>query len=344
MGQRICLNMIVKNEAHVIERCLRSVRPFIHSWAIADTGSSDGTQGLILKSLGDLPGELIERPWVDFAHNRNEALQIAHRHGDYVLLMDADDTLEQDAQFVLPQLDAPAYSIEFAYGTTRYFRNFLVRLDEAVRWHGVLHEVIDAPGGIVAIPLRGLRMRISKGEGARSKVPSVEKYSADAEVLRRALQDEPGNTRYAFYLAQSLRDAGRLLEARLAYQRRIEMGGWDEEIHYSKLQVAALLEREGASDAEVMLGLVCTALAYALYFWLLRDAGSERAVTVTLLVPVFAQLWGLVFLHEAIGPATIVGLGLVLLAMALVFERLRFPGFTPALPAAVPVRACAERE
>lgn len=94
----------------------------------------------------------------------------------------------------------------------------------------------------------------------------------------------------------------------------------------------------------VMLGLVCTALAYALYFWLLRDAGSERAVTVTLLVPVFAQLWGLLFLHEAIGTATIVGLGLVLLAMALVFERLRFPGFTPALPAAVPARACAERE
>jgi drug/metabolite transporter (DMT)-like permease len=82
-----------------------------------------------------------------------------------------------------------------------------------------------------------------------------------------------------------------------------------------------------ALGALLMLGLVCTALAYALYFWLLRDAGSERAVTVTLIVPVFAQVWGLLFLHEAIGPATIVGLGLVLLAMALVFERL--PGFRP---------------
>lgn len=80
-----------------------------------------------------------------------------------------------------------------------------------------------------------------------------------------------------------------------------------------------------ALGALAMLGLVCTALAYALYFWLLRDAGSERAVTVTLLVPVFAQLWGLLFLHESIGAASLVGLGLVLLAMALVFERLRWP-------------------
>jgi len=116
----------------------------------------------------------------------------------------------------------------------------------------VLHEVIVSPAGVAPTPMQGLRMLISKGEGARSKMPSAEKYSADAEVLRRALRDEPGNTRYAFYLAQSLRDAGKLVEARATYQRRIEMGGWDEEVYYSKLQVAALLERERVPDAEVI--------------------------------------------------------------------------------------------
>ncbi|HBD39264.1 MAG TPA: family 2 glycosyl transferase, partial [Cupriavidus sp.] len=44
---RICLSMIVKNEAAVIERCLRAVRPHIHAWAISDTGSTDGTQDII---------------------------------------------------------------------------------------------------------------------------------------------------------------------------------------------------------------------------------------------------------------------------------------------------------
>ena len=72
----ICLNMIVKNEAHVIRRCLDSVRPFIDCWVIVDTGSTDGTQELIREVMRDIPGELRERPWKNFAHNRNEALSL----------------------------------------------------------------------------------------------------------------------------------------------------------------------------------------------------------------------------------------------------------------------------
>src|SRR3954471_9644974 len=69
-GQTGCLNMIVKNEALVIARCLSAVRPLIDSWVIVDTGSSDGTQEIVREVLGDLPGELIERSWRDFASNR----------------------------------------------------------------------------------------------------------------------------------------------------------------------------------------------------------------------------------------------------------------------------------
>src|SRR5437879_11130759 len=72
-SMRICLNMIVRNEGLVIERCLNSVRPFIHSWAIADTGSTDNTQAIVRNALRDLPGQLIERPWVDFSTNRNRS-------------------------------------------------------------------------------------------------------------------------------------------------------------------------------------------------------------------------------------------------------------------------------
>lgn len=86
--------------------------------------------------------------------------------------------------------------------------------------------------------------------------------------------------------------------------------------------------------ALVALGLVCTALAFVVYFRLLRDAGPERATTVTFLVPVFAQVWGALFLHEAITAAVVVGLGLVLLAVMLVFEKLRWPPRRAALAAA----------
>lgn len=72
----------------------------------------------------------------------------------------------------------------------------------------------------------------------------------------------------------------------------------------------------------VMLGIVCTGLAYALHFQNIREAGSERAVTVTFLVPLFALLWGALFLGEAITLASILGCGLVLIAVALIFEWL----------------------
>src|SRR3972149_9108675 len=80
----ICLNMIVKDEALVIERCLGSVKHLIDYWVIVDTGSKDGTQEIIKNYLKDIPGELYESPWVDFAHNRNEALDFANNKGDYL--------------------------------------------------------------------------------------------------------------------------------------------------------------------------------------------------------------------------------------------------------------------
>ena len=79
----VCLNMIVKDESAVIERCLNSVKEHIDYWVIVDTGSTDGTQEIIQRTLKDIPGILYARPWVDFAHNRNEALQFAKGKTDY---------------------------------------------------------------------------------------------------------------------------------------------------------------------------------------------------------------------------------------------------------------------
>ena len=72
----VCLSMIVKNETHIIKECFDSVYKFIDYWVIVDTGSTDGTQELIKNYFAEkgIPGELIERPWVSFGHNRSEAL------------------------------------------------------------------------------------------------------------------------------------------------------------------------------------------------------------------------------------------------------------------------------
>jgi hypothetical protein len=248
---RICLSMIVKNESAVIERCLRSAKAFIDSWAISDTGSTDGTQDIIRNLMSDLPGELIERPWVDFASNRNEALELAKKHGDYALVIDADEIFESDAQFTWPALTAPGYMIELEFAQLRYRRIALVRLDEPWQWRGVLHEALTSPRQAEAVFLPGLRIHVFT-DGARSQQSQEEKFSKDAEVLRAALEKEPDNARYAFYLAQSLRDALKLHDSIAAYERRIAMGGWQEEVYYSKLQLGALKERVGAPYADVI--------------------------------------------------------------------------------------------
>lgn len=243
--------MIVKNEAPVIERCLRSVKPHIHAWAISDTGSTDGTQDIVRRFMADLPGELIERPWVDFATNRNEALELAKKHGDYALVIDADDVLDADAGFAWPALTAPGYLLEIVYNELRYRRIVLPRLDAGWEWRGVLHEALVSPQLAQAQFLPGPRIRIHN-DGARSRQSQVEKFTHDAEVLRRALQTEPDNARYRFYLAQSLRDAGDLPGAIAEYEKRAAMGGWGEEVYFSRFQVAVLKERSGAPYADVV--------------------------------------------------------------------------------------------
>jgi drug/metabolite transporter (DMT)-like permease len=60
------------------------------------------------------------------------------------------------------------------------------------------------------------------------------------------------------------------------------------------------------------LALLCSALAYLLYYRLVRDAGPTRAMTVAFLMPPFGMVWGASFLGETITPPMLVGTALVI--------------------------------
>ncbi|HEF4742341.1 TPA: DMT family transporter [Burkholderia multivorans] len=80
--------------------------------------------------------------------------------------------------------------------------------------------------------------------------------------------------------------------------------------------------------AVVLLGAVCTAIAYLLYFRLIRNAGAQYAASVTFLIPVFGVVWGAVFLHETITAQTLAGCAIILLGTALATGKLN--GFATA--------------
>jgi len=247
----LCLNMIVKDEAHVIRRCLESVRPIIDTWVIVDTGSTDGTQDLIREIFDDLPGELHERPWQDFGHNRSEAINLAAGKADYLFFIDADDSLAVPEGYVLPELTADAYDLEFHHGSIRYRRTCVVRNDLGWRFEGVLHEYPTC--GRTTVPEHLLDLVIEFGaDGNRSRQDQVTKYAADAAVLEKGLLAEPENERYAFYLAQSYRDSQQLPKALAAYERRAKMGGFDQEVYWSLLQAGRIARGLGHPPAEVI--------------------------------------------------------------------------------------------
>ncbi|WP_436697615.1 glycosyltransferase [Nocardioides sp. BYT-33-1] len=249
----IGLMMIVKDEAPVIRRCLDSVRPFVDWWVVADTGSSDGTQELVREALRDLPGELVERPWVDFGQNRQEVLDLArlspHRGpDDYALWIDADEQL-RGIPPRRPDLAADGYHLQVAYDATRYARLCLVRLAAPWRWRGPIHEYLDLPGaslGSLAAPTV-----LVSHDGARAGDPDT--YRKDAGLIERALRDDPDDPRLQFYLAQSWRDAGELERALAAYAvRAANPAGWDQERWQALFQAARLRERLGEPAAAVI--------------------------------------------------------------------------------------------
>lgn len=246
----VCLCMIVKNEAHIIRRCLDSVRPFIDHWLIVDTGSTDGTQALIREQLRDLPGELFERPWRNFGHNRSEALALARARADYLFVIDADEVLQLPVGYHRPALQAESYTLDVHFGGLNYGRVCLLRSSLPWQYLGVLHEYPDCGRPVERPRLPGPTVQVYT-DGGRSQIDTVTKYARDAEVLEAALRDEPDNARYVFYLAQSYRDSEQPENALAAYERRATMGDWIEETWYALYSAARLAEALGRSPAEV---------------------------------------------------------------------------------------------
>jgi glycosyltransferase involved in cell wall biosynthesis len=249
---RICLNMIVRNEAPIIERCLTSVLPAIDYYVICDTGSTDDTVARIRELMDGrgVAGEIHDTEFHDFGSARNEALDRcrgSRAEFDYILLTDADMELRiADAGF-RGLLDAPAYSVR-QYNWLSYYNTRLIRRDHDARYVGMTHEYLAA-----GWPLPRLEALTFFDHACGSS--HAVKFERDLRLLKIELERDPGDVRAMFYLAQTYRDMGNHRLAIEWYLRRAEAGGWDEEVWYAVYSAARSYRDLGEDDAFVRLAL-----------------------------------------------------------------------------------------
>jgi drug/metabolite transporter (DMT)-like permease len=90
-----------------------------------------------------------------------------------------------------------------------------------------------------------------------------------------------------------------------------------------------------AWGAAAALSLLCTGIAYVLYFRLIAHLGPANAISVTFLIPVFAVVWGGLFLHESLTPAMAVGCAVVLLGTSLATGFVKLPRRWRGAPGAI---------
>ena len=238
----VCLCMIVKNESKIIETTLAHLCdriPFTY-WVISDTGSTDKTRDIIRTFFQkrNIPGELVEHEWRDFAYNRTKALECAYQKTDYLMVFDADDSIV--GTLTLPQFKEDIYVATF--GTMEsYLRPLFLNNRKRWSYKGVLHEYIYSPEVRKSAILSGNYYIHSGRTGARNQ--NAQKYQDDARLLEKAYAEETDESlkdRYAFYCAQSHFDAKHVTHAIEWYDTCLNRNGWTQEKYYACLQLGKL--------------------------------------------------------------------------------------------------------
>ena len=261
----IGLNMIVKNEAHVIRRCFDSIlkEKLIDYWCIVDTGSTDGTQNIIKQYFEQkgIPGELVEFPFTNFAECRNLALAGLKGKCDYGFRIDADEELIYQPQFSLDKLKSDIEKNNYDYvGLRVQSKNnssagiHFIKMSLDWTWHGYVHEYLtvkDVDFTKLTNILVGSAYIQYNEDGDSWKQGQEVKNKRYVELLEKQIADEPENPRWIFYLGQSYAFMGGVENMRTAigyYEQRaaIKMKEIDDEAYISKLY--ALMLRKDVGD------------------------------------------------------------------------------------------------
>lgn len=223
MPVRVSAAMIVRDEEQFLGDCLTSLAGQVDEIVVVDTGSEDRTIE-IARAHG---ARVFTIPWPDdFAAARNSAIERAT--GDWILWIDADDRLQVPEGMRLSELlDDPKAAgarvrMQWSSGVTDCGELRLFRNDPRIRFVGVVHETVNQ--GLQAVcradrlVIRDTPVRITHLGYEGDRTP---KHRRNLPLLRRAVQDQPGEAMSWSRLAEALAPLGEAEEAIEACRKAI---------------------------------------------------------------------------------------------------------------------------
>ena len=255
MDLKIILVLMVKNESHILQRCLAAAQPFCDAMLVSDTGSVDETAALARA----FNAHVVEDTWTNFGVNRTKSLEAARTYAvklgwcldhTYALVLDADMCLQGSPAELRKQLEARpkgAHMLQKS-GHLEYVNTRLMLLSDPWYCEGVTHEYWTGErGGVLCID-RDAAWIDDIGDGGAK----ADKFERDEKLLLAGLEEKPDCQRYMFYLAQTYHCMNRQAEAIHWYKKRIEAGGWIEEIWYSQYMLVGNLLRLGQAQPRLL--------------------------------------------------------------------------------------------
>ena len=195
----------------------------------------------------------MERFWTQ---SNRSTWKKAFNKTDYLLIFDADDSIHGD--FTLPtEWKHDSYFLKFGNsvgGETVYKRVLLINNRKKYAFRGVLHEfIVGLSNDITEKTIEGDYYLVSGREGSRSQDPN--KYLNDAHVLEKGFNEETGDiglkNRYAFYCAQSYKDAGHTEQSIDWFQKALSLPLWNQEKYYSCYQLGYLYEKKNETEKAI---------------------------------------------------------------------------------------------